>query len=403
MFVNISSHNNVSSASQQPNHVDNGTTIESQGRTQRPLSILRIATDLYPDITGGGAIHAHKMSKQQAAHGHSVTVLTSDHGESSRPRIETVDGYTVIRHRELVRPFGNSITPEIVSSLRARVSEADVVHAHSHLYFTSNIAAALKQVSETPLVITNHGLISQTAPKWIQRLFIPTVARFTFNAADHILCYSETDRQRLRDRKIDTKITVIENGINCNQFTPKSGKPHPHRLLFVGRLTDVKGVPMLLEACERLTAQYPDVELRIVGDGPRRSAYEARCQELGINDHVTFIGDVDYQNMATHYQESRLFVLPSRNEGLPRTVLEAMACETPVVTTDLPQLEPIVDGAGVTVTKDSVPDLTDKLSRLLSDEDLCSEFGTTGRQRVLANNSWSETVNRTTDLYYDVV
>jgi len=187
---------------------------------RRPLNVLRIASDLYPDVTGGGAIHAHAMSKQQAKHGHSVTVLTSDHGNSNRPTVETVDGYTVVRHREIASPFGNSITPGILGSFREYLSDADVVHAHSHLYFTSNLAAALRRVSDTPLVVTNHGLLSQTAPKWIQRLFIPTVARFTFNTADRILCYTDTDRQRLRSRNISSSIAVINNGIDCEQFAP---------------------------------------------------------------------------------------------------------------------------------------------------------------------------------------
>lgn len=378
--------------------------ITDAGRdTRRPLSILRIATDLYPDITGGGAIHAHEMSKKQAERGHSVTVLTSDHGESDRPTTETVDGYNVVRHQELGRPFGNSITPGILASLRDRVSDADIVHAHSHLYFTSNVAAAVKQLLDTPLVVTNHGLMSQTAPKWVQRLFIPTVARFTFESADRILCYTETDRQRLWDRQIDTMINVIENGIDCEQFTPASADSVPQRLLFVGRLTDVKGVPILLDAFKRLSNHYPALELRIVGDGPQRSAYETRCQELGIAERVDFVGDVPYEKMARHYREGRILVLPSQNEGLPRTVLEAMACETPVVTTALPQLELVVDGAGYTVEPGSVTELTNRIEQLLDDEELCAELGRTGRCRVLSENSWSETVERTTDVYYDLV
>lgn len=376
-------------------------STERQESRQR-LSILRIATDCYPDITGGGAIHAHAMSKQQAAHGHSVTVLTSDHGNSARPETESVDGYRVVRNRELARPCGNSITPGVLTSIRERLPAVDVVHAHSHLYFTSNVAAAIRQFSDTPLVVTNHGLISQTAPKWLQNLFIPTVARFTFNAADRVLCYTETDRQRLIDRNITAPIEVIENGIDCQQFTP--GSPdRPQRLLFVGRLTDTKGVPLLLEVFDRLLDQYPDLELRIVGDGPQRSTYEWRCRELSIDDRVDFVGDVAYQQMVDHYRESCIFVLPSRNEGLPRTVLEAMATATPVVTTALPQLKSIVEGAGYTVEEGSVKTFAESISHLLDDEDHCRELGETGRKRVISENSWTETVERTTDVYYELL
>ena len=378
-------------------------TEQTSHKTRQPLNILRIASDLYPDVTGGGAIHAHAMSKQQAKHGHSVTVLTSDHGNSNRPTVETVDGYTIRRHREIASPFGNSITPGILTSFRDLLADADVVHAHSHLYFTSNVAAAIKQVSDTPFVVTNHGLISQTAPAWIQRLFIPTVARFTFNTADRILCYTDTDRQRLRDRNIRSSIAVINNGIDCEQFTPPSADHRPQRLLFVGRLTDAKGLPVLLAAFEQLADRYPDLELRIVGDGPQRSTYETRCRELGIRDRVTFVGDVPYQEMAKHYRESRIFVLPSQNEGLPRTVLEAMACETPVITTALPQLEPMVEGAGYTIDMGSVDELVASSEQLLTDDTLCKELGQTGRRRVERENSWAETVKQTTKVYYDLL
>ena len=366
------------------------------------LNILRIASDLYPDVMGGGAIHAHAMSNHQAARGHSVTVLTSDHPEDTNPGVEMADGYAVVRDREYVRPIGNSITPGVVTSIWNRLPKVDIIHAHSHLYFTSNIAAAIRKVSDTPLIITNHGLISQTAPKWLQKLFIPTIARFTFNAADRVLCYTDTDRQRLLERNITTPIEVVENGIDCDRFTP-GPLDRPRRLLFVGRLTDVKGIPVLLEVFNVLADQYPDLELRIVGDGPQRSAYQERCRELGIDDRVNFVGDVPYHEMADHYRQSRIFVLPSRNEGLPRTVLEAMASGTPVVTTALPQLESVVDGAGYTVQAGEVGEFVKTIRRLLDDESHCRELGETGRNRVVSENSWTETVEQTTDVYYDVL
>jgi len=371
---------------------------EPDGHSQDTrLSILRVATDLYPDITGGGAIHAHAMSKRQAEQGHDVTVLTSDHGDSEKPTVERRDGYTVVRHRQIVRLFGNSITPGIVSSLLRRVSDIDVVHAHSHLYFTANVASLVAKLADVPLVVTNHGLISQTAPEWVQRVFIPTVGRFTFNASDRVLCYTETDRQRLRERDIITPIEVINNGINCQRFTP-GDDANERRLLFVGRLTDGKGLPILLDAFARLAASYPDLELRVVGDGPNRTSYERRCERLGIADRIRFIGDISYDEMPRHYRESTVFVLPSHSEGLPRTVLEAMACETPVVTTALPQLEPVVDGAGYTVERGSVSGFVSSIAELLKDRATRREFGRHGRQQVLEANAWNRTVEETTDV-----
>jgi len=224
----------------------------------RPLNILRVATDLYDGVTGGGAIHAHAMAKRQVAWGHDVTVLTSDHGDRTRPAITDEDGYTTVRHRELARPLDNSITPSVVRSLRRRLPAANIVHAHSQLYFTTNLAAAVARLSATLLVVTNHGHISQTAPEWVQRVFIPTVGRFTFNSADRVLCYTDTDRKRLRERHVTAPIDVIENGIDCQRFRP-TGADDDSYLLYVGRLTDAKGMPVLLDAFARLAERYLDL------------------------------------------------------------------------------------------------------------------------------------------------
>jgi len=107
--------------------------------------------------------------------------------------------------------------------------------------------------------------------------------------------------------------------------------------------------------------------------------------------------------MAKQYRESRVFVLPSHNEGLPRTVLEAMACETPVITTALPQLEQIIEGAGYTINRGSVDELAGRCEQLLTDDSLCKALGQTGRQRVERKHSWAETVQQTTDVYYDLL
>ncbi len=374
---------------------------EADGPGSRELTVLRVATDLYPEITGGGAIHAHAMSERQAAWGHDVTVFTSDHGDRGLPRVERRDGYTVVRNRELLRPFDNSLTPGVARSLWRRLPDADVLHAHSHLYFATNVAAALGRVADAPLVVTNHGLVSQTAPRWLQRLFIPTVARATFEAADRVLCYTETDRRRLRDRGVRTPVEVIDNGIDCRRFSPPEASDRRRRaVLFVGRLKDAKGVPTLIGAFARLADRYPDLELRIVGEGPERDRYERRCGELGVRDRVTFAGDVPYAEMPEQYRRCQVFVLPSHNEGLPRTVLEAMASGTPVVTTALEQLEPLVDGsgAGYTVERGSVDGVADAVATLLEDRSERRERGRAGRERVVENNAWTRTVARTTEL-----
>ena len=368
--------------------------------SDEPLKILRVASDLYPEVMGGLSLHVHEMSRLQGEWGHEVTVLTSDHGDRSKPRRETRDNYRIVRHREIASPLDNSACPGLIRTLHRLADEYDVIHAHSHLFFSTNVAATYRQMSDTPLVVTNHGLISQTAPKWLQRLFIPTVAKFTLESADTVLCYTETDKRRLHERGIDTDVSVVHNGIDCEKFVPSKREPREGlQILFVGRLKPGKGVSDLLTAFKDVVTEFSNVTLKIVGDGPLRDELVERTRVEGIDSNVEFVGNVPNNRMPDIYAESDVFTLPSLNEGLPRTVLEAMACEVPVVVSELPQLVPVIKDAGVTVPCRSPDTLASELGGLLVDSNRRDRMGSIGRQRILEEYSWRETVRKTIAAY----
>jgi glycosyltransferase involved in cell wall biosynthesis len=118
---------------------------------------------------------------------------------------------------------------------------------------------------------------------------------------------------------------------------------------------------------------------------------------------VVLAGRVPNRELSTVYNESSVFVLPSSNEGMPRTVLEALACRTPVVTTALPQLESVADRAGITVPKGATEELEEAIELLLRRPELRNEMGEVGRERVEEHYSWENTVRETTEIYYDVI
>lgn len=381
-----------------------GQAIEKEDTHDPQLRILRIATDLYPEQLGGGALHVHKMSELQAEMGHDVTVLTSDHGERDLPQVEQRDGYEIRRNREALKLFGNSIMPGTLGSIIDRVNEYDIVHAHSHLYFSTNLAALTRRLSETPLVLTNHGLVSQTAPAPIQKVYLPTVGQFTFQSADRILCYTETDRDRLRDRDVTAPISVIHNGIDCETFRPTEDGDKRSQLLYVGRLKQSKGVDRMLRAFDKLAETHPDLTVKVVGEGPQEEELKELCEQLGIEDRVTFTGTLPNDDLPPVYAESLVFVLPSDAEGLPRTVLESLSCGTPVVTSELPQLESVVDGCGYQVPAEAIDELATAIDRVVSaDQPEYRTMSERGRQRVKTEYSWQGTVEKTTSLYYELL
>lgn len=113
------------------------------------MRILRISQNLYPEQPGGASYHVHALSRDQAVMGHDVTVVTVSDDESL-PRRENRDGYEIVRARPNCEVIGNAFTWVVWEKLRS-VDEYDIVHAHTHYYFSTLFAAIRRQISDTPL------------------------------------------------------------------------------------------------------------------------------------------------------------------------------------------------------------------------------------------------------------
>jgi glycosyltransferase involved in cell wall biosynthesis len=218
-----------------------------------------------------------------------------------------------------------------------------------------------------------------------------------------VICYTETDRERLHERRVTSSISVVHNGIDCSTFSPDENyEPKEERdvqILFVGRLNENKGPTRLLDAFASISDDYPDVSLTIVGEGPQLDKLDTKRRQENLTERGELLGYVPNEKLPQLYNNSSLFVLPSLNEGLPRTILEAMACETPIITSTLPQLESLVKEAGLTISRGATTELEQALRTLLDDPDRRSKMRTIGRKRIVEQYSWGETVRKTIDVY----
>ncbi len=362
------------------------------------MRILRVAQQLYPEHTGGGAYHIHALSRDQAAMGHDVTVVTVS-TDRSLPAVERRDGYRILRERVRAELIGNQFSPAVWRKLRD--STHDVVHAHSHLYASTNLAAANRLLDDRPLAITNHGVYSQSAPQWLFAAYLWTLGRVTFDRADCVFCYTAADERRLRSAGVDAPVTVVPNGVDTGRFTPDGPVHEALRtdrpvVLFVGRLVDGKNADHAVDAVARLRARDVPVELVVCGEGPRRESLERRVTDRGVSEDVRFLGDRPYEAMPSIYRGADLLVLPSRAEGFPRSVLEAFASGVPAVTSDLEQLQGVVPAAGRTVPLNDVSALAEALATLLAASGHREALGRRGRRLAVERFRWSRTVGRTT-------
>jgi glycosyltransferase involved in cell wall biosynthesis len=196
-------------------------------------------------------------------------------------------------------------------------------------------------------------------------------------------------------------------------FTPHArSTAHTRRrftALFVGRLVERKGVPVLLEAWSR--AALPNATLAIVGDGPDRQRLEAQAGALGIADSVEFRGRVTDRELADAYSSAELFVLPAvldakgDTEGLGVVLLEAMASHVPVIASAAGGItDVVVDGdSGVLVPPGDAAALADAMHRLHADAALRARLAANGAARVRDEFSWDAIADRWAAVYRDAI
>jgi glycosyltransferase involved in cell wall biosynthesis len=329
-----------------------------------------------------------------------VTLLTTAQ-DGEEPGREERAGYTLVRTEPSVTVLDNDMFCG-VSSLLREDEEFDVIHSHSHLYFSSNFASVLGKIADVPIVTTCHGLLSQSVPSWLSKFHLKTVGKLTYDTADVTFCYTGTEKERLRELGVSTDIEVVHNGIDTERFAPH-GDQYPAirnadgpTVLCVGRLVSGKRPDTVLDAFEAVQDSHPDATLVFCGDGPMREELQQQARVLGLTDSVELLGEVPYERMPSVYRAADVMVLASETEGFPRTVMESLACRVPVVASQLTQVASVVDQAGMSVEVDDTDGFADALDRLLSDPDLRADLGEAGRELMVEQYDWTDTVERTT-------
>ncbi len=269
----------------------------------------------------------------------------------------------------------------VEATLLARhLQRQKVTHLHSHFAQSgTSVALLAAHLAGVPYSFTLHGPADLDAPKdW--RLDIK-VARARFVAC--ISHYARSQTMRYADPAHWDKLKIIHCGVVPDRYEAATANNHTGtRLLFVGRLSPVKGLRILLAALQRAHQTDPDLSLTIVGDGPDRTALETMARPLG--DAVTFTGYQSQEEVAAHLATSDILVLPSFAEGVPVVLMEAMASAKPVICTQVAGVSELVeDGiSGHIVPPGNIEALAKRVVDLARAPADRARMGQAGRQKV---------------------
>jgi colanic acid/amylovoran biosynthesis glycosyltransferase len=278
-----------------------------------------------------------------------------------------------------------------------RLRQAGIEHVHS--VYTTTVALIMTEVFDIRLSMTIHGPSEFFDPEGFR--IREKVAAAELVSAISYFCRSQI---MLWSAPADWhKIEVAPLGIDISGWQPATFREHPapFELISVGRLADVKGYPLLLEAVALLAAEGRDVRLRLVGDGPDSLQLQELAGQLGIAGKVVFEGWKSQEELRYLYAGSDLCVLSSFSEGVPVVLMEAMATGVPCVApriTGIPEL--IRDGVeGLLVTPANVADLAAAIGSLMDNPELRRQMAARSRERIADQYELRQNVLRLSKLF----
>jgi len=371
-------------------------TCESANLRARVLQIGKF----YPPVRGGMETHLQALCRALSA----TVDLDVIVGHTGSRTLRDFDGEIPIHRIGTVATVASaSICPGMVSAIRN--TPADIVHLHSPN--PTAVFSYLASGHRGRLVVTHHSdIIRQRLLKfayepWLRRLMSRADAIVSFSP-NYISSSAVLSRHR-------EKCHVIPHGIDPARFQhPDPGgvakitdRYGSRIVLAVGRLVYYKGFDYLIRA-----VSGTDATLLIIGTGPLRAQLTELARSLHLDDRVHFLGDVP--DVTNYYYAARIFALPSiaRSEAFGIVQLEAMACGTPVVNTQLDSGVPFVsiDGVtGFTVPPADVTSLRHSIQRLLRDDALHAQFSLAARQRVRIHFTLENMAKATLQLYENVL
>ena len=375
-----------------------------------------------PRVIGGLARVVASLSKELAASGWDVHVITADHPNTDEFELDgLVKVHRVKNQTDTTPDFLNWVSRLNIGMLQLAIqlhnqSPFSIIHAHD--WMVNDAAWTMKLGFGIPIVTTMHATESgrmHGIHNDLQRYIHQVEWRLTYESWQVIVnSHSMSAEMQNLFSLPANKTIVIPNGTDPESFTINFDRQHvrnslasPNQriVLYVGRLVREKGVQVLLDAAPKVLAACPETKFIIVGTGYYMEDLKQQANYLGIADQINFLGYVDDEELRKLYNIADVVCIPSLYEPFGIVALEAMSAKTPVVTSDTGGLRDFVEHmvTGITTYTGDSGSLAWGLLEALRNTDLSAHISREAYRRVVEIYNWKVIAKQTSAVYSRVI
>lgn len=385
------------------------------------MKILQVTNFFKPSWESGGpARSVYEISKKLVENGQEVTVYTTD-GFKSRLDVETnkpvvVDGIRTYYFRNLssflTKKTNFPIPYYLPLIVRKEIKNFDIIHINEHRTSLAIVVHYYAKKYGIPYILQPRGSVPTTRKSKQKKIFDLFFGQSIIKDARKIIATSvfESCQYNKYFKLIEGKIVHIPNGINLEMYQSLPEKGHfkeKHSIdsntkiiLFLGRIHEIKGMDILIEAFSELKTILDNIILVIAGpDDGYLDESKLIVNNLNMTKDVMFTGPIYEQDKLEAYVDADVFVLPSKYESFGNVALEACACATPVIVTNNCGISEWIDDEVGCVIEYDKDQLRDSIFKIFTDEELKRRFGEKGMALVREKFGWEPIVKMMEDVY----
>ena len=387
------------------------------------MKILHVAHFFYPCLSAGGVVNASYQIASKQADGNDVKVYTSD---SCKERLKfpngrydvDVGGIKVDYFKNLSNRFklATMLDTPLSAPFRIRkdIKNHEVIHIHEHRQTLAIFVSHFAGKNNIPYVVQAHGSVLPFFQKeGLKNIFDKVFGFRILHNASCVFALTEVEKEQYLKMGVDeNKIEIVPLGINLEEYEnlPQNGRfrsrfniaEEDKLILFVGRIHEIKGLDLLVDAFNDLIDHNGEVSIKLAIVGPDDgylSKLEEKINEYSLKENVIITGPLYKEEKQEALVDCDLFVMPSKYESFTTSGLEAMACGKPLVLTKNNHIHDWVDGNVGIACDDDKDSLRKAIETVLFDDDLSAVYGAKGKELIKAKYNWDIINTQILDIY----